>query len=160
MSFVPHQLLDLHLFGKHQLAAVLATCVDFGTMIALVELAHLSPPVATIVGAVCGGTTNFAVGRTWAFRDRHTGSLGSQMARYAGVSAGGALLNAALLAGLLAIVPILPYILGRFFVSALVSVSYTYPLHTRFVFRARDLEPAPPAPPAQSALGERTQHHA
>ena len=131
-------LFDLHLFGKHQTAAFLATVVDFGVMIGLVQLAHLSPPVATVISAVCGGVTNFAIGRAWAFRHRHSGSLGGQMARYAAVSFGGALLNAALLAGMLAFLPVLPYVAGRIVVSILVSVAYTYPMHARVVFRALD----------------------
>ncbi|MDB4946086.1 MAG: hypothetical protein JWP97_5620 [Labilithrix sp.] len=134
------RLFDLTLFGKHQTAALLATLVDFGVMIGLVELAHLSPPVATVAGAVVGGISNFAIGRAWAFRDRHTGSLGEQMVRYAGVSFGGALLNAALLGVLLALLPVVPYVAGRVVVSILVSVAYTYPTHTRFVFRTRGLE--------------------
>lgn len=129
-------LFDLHLFGKHQTAAFLATAVDFGVMIALVQLAHLSPPVATVLSAICGGITNFSIGRAWAFRHRHNGTLSGQMGRYAAVSLGGALLNAALLAGLLALLPILPYLAGRVVVSILVSVAYTYPMHAHVVFRA------------------------
>lgn len=126
----------LRLFGKHQLAALVATGIDFGTMIALVELAHVAPPLATVGGAVCGGMTNFAIGRSWAFRGVHTGSLPGQAARYAAVSLGGALLNGALVAVVLAAVA-LPYVLARLIVAALVSVTYTFPLHTRVVFRAR-----------------------
>jgi putative flippase GtrA len=126
----------LRLFGKHQVAALAATGVDFGMMILLVELAHVAPPLATVGGAFCGGVTNFAIGRTWAFRDVHTGSLPGQAARYAAVSIGGALLNGALVALVLSAVAV-PYVAARILVAALVSVAYTFPLHTRVVFRAR-----------------------
>lgn len=126
----------VRLFGKHQVAALLATAVDFGTMIALVELAHVAPPLATVGGAVLGGVSNFAIGRTWAFRGVHTGSLHGQAARYAAVSFGGALLNGALVALVLAAAAV-PYVAARMLVAALVSVAYTFPLHTRVVFRAR-----------------------
>lgn len=127
----------LRLFGKHQVAALAATAVDFGTMVLLVELAHVAPPLATVGGAFCGGVTNFAIGRTWAFRDVYTGSLPGQAARYAAVSIGGALLNGALVALVLGALPAVPYVAARILVAALVSVAYTFPLHTRVVFRAR-----------------------
>jgi putative flippase GtrA len=128
----------LRLFGKHQVAALVATGIDFSAMIVLVEVAHLAPPLATIGGAICGGVTNFAIGRTWAFRDVHTGSLQGQAARYAAVSFGGALLNGALVALLLEAAA-LPYVVARLLVAAFVSIAYTFPLHTRVVFRARAL---------------------
>ncbi|MDB5221281.1 MAG: hypothetical protein JWO86_9208 [Myxococcaceae bacterium] len=126
----------LRLFGKHQVAALAATGVDFSMMILLVELGHVPPPLATVGGAFCGGVTNFAIGRIWAFRDVHTGSLHGQAARYAAVSIGGALLNGALVGLVLAALP-LPYVVARMLVAVLVSVAYTFPLHTRVVFRAR-----------------------
>lgn len=132
----PSRLLDVRQIGKHQLAAFLATAVDFSVMVALVELAALAPPRATFVAAFCGGVTNFTLGRTWAFREVHTGSVTGQAARYAVVSIGGALLNAGALAAMLA-VWVVPYLLGRLAISYVVSLAYTYPLHTRVVFRAR-----------------------
>ncbi|MDB4935682.1 MAG: hypothetical protein JWP87_2654 [Labilithrix sp.] len=128
------RLYHLHLFGKHQLAALIATGVDFAVMIALVELAALPPPLATVIAAICGGVTNFTLARTWAFRSVHTGTLSGQAMRYAVVSFGGALLNGALVALVLAAAAV-PYVLARIVVSAAVSVAYTFPMHTRIVFR-------------------------
>lgn len=122
---------DLGLLGRHQAAAFVATAVDFAAMIALVEAAGLAPPLATIFSAILGGITNFAVSRTWAFRGRHAGAVHGQAARYAVVSLGGALLNGALVA----LAWFVPYVIARAFVSIAVSILYTYPLHTRFVFR-------------------------
>lgn len=155
MPNVPARLLDVRLLGKHQLAALAATAVDFSVMIALVELAGLSPPLATIAAAASGGVTNFSIGRTWAFRGVHTGSMGGQAARYAVVSLGGALLNAGVLAAMLA-VAVIPYVLARLVVSYSVSLAYTYPMHTRVVFRAQAAAPAPAEPalvedPAEAA---------
>jgi len=141
MSTPRHRLLDARLLGRHQLAALLATGDDFGVMIALVELARLPPPIATVLAAICGGLANFALGRTWAFREVHTGSLGGQASRYAVASLGGALLNGALVAALLAAAA-LPYVIARVLVSAAVSLAYTYPMHARFVFRAAARTPA------------------
>lgn len=127
-------LLDAQLLGRHQLAAVIATVVDFSMMIGLVQLASLAPPVATIFSAASGGIVNFTVSRAWAYRRRHRGTTSSQALRYGVVSFGGALLNAALLALALVVVDV-SYPVARAVVAVAVSVLYTYPLHTRLVFR-------------------------
>lgn len=123
--------IDLALLGRHQVAAFAATVVDFSAMIALVELLGVAPPLATIISAILGGVSNFTLSRTWAYRDRHEGEVQGQASRYAVVSLGGALLNGALVGVLFSV----PYVIARVIVSAAVSLLYTYPLHTRFVFR-------------------------
>lgn len=131
------RLVDPRLLGRHQGAALVATGADFATMIALVEATGMPPAIATVLGAIVGGVTNFLVTRSWAFSERHSGSVVSQAGRYAVVSAGGAMLNAALVQLALASVP-MSYVVARVMGSALVSVLYTYPLHTRVVFRVRE----------------------
>lgn len=131
------RLFDPRLLGRHQGAALVATCADFATMIALVEATGMPPAIATVLGAIVGGITNFLVTRSWAFSERHSGSVVSQAGRYAVVSAGGAMLNAALVQVALATVP-MSYVIARIMGSALVSILYTYPLHTRVVFRVRE----------------------
>lgn len=122
---------DLALLGRHQIAAFAATVVDFTAMIAFVELFGTRPPLATILSAILGGVSNFALSRAWAFRGRHDGAAHGQAFRYGVVSLGGALLNGALVA----IFAFVPYVLARVVASLVVSLLYTYPLHTRFVFR-------------------------
>jgi putative flippase GtrA len=124
----------LDLLGRHQVAALIGTSADFTAMIALVELARLAPPGATVMSALVGGLVNFSVSRAWAFRKRHRGTVASQAARYAMVSLGGALLNGLLLAAVLAAASF-PYVFARVGVAVSLSVLYTYPLHTRVVFR-------------------------
>lgn len=145
---------DLRLLGRHQIAAFVGTSADFGAMIALVELAHLAPETATVLSAITGGIVNFSLSRGWAFRGRHAGSTTGQAGRYALVSFGGALLNALLLGivlrGLHLVALDVPYPFARAIVSVAVSLLYTYPLHTRVVFRvagapdARDTRDAGP----------------
>jgi putative flippase GtrA len=130
-------LADARLLGRHQIAAALATAVDFALMIALVELAGASPGPATVASATAGGVTNFALARAWAFRARHTGSTVSQATRYAAVSLGGALLNGALLS-IAVWASDMPYVLARVAIAITVSLAYTYPLHTRVVFRVEE----------------------
>jgi putative flippase GtrA len=127
-------LFDGRLVARHQIAAAIGTGADFSTMVLLVELGIVSPPIAAVLSSLVGGIVNFGLSRVWAFRGRHGGSVGSQALRYATVSTGGAFLNGALLALVLRGIDI-PYPLGRAFVSLAVGLLYTYPLHTRFVFR-------------------------
>ncbi len=122
------------LLVRHQVAAAVGTAADFGAMIAGVQLLHLSPPIATLISAMVGGIVNFGASRLWAFDRTHSGSLGSQAWRYAIAMIGGAALNALVLAGILAVVSI-PYPFARAFVAVVVSLLYTYPVHTRLVFR-------------------------
>jgi putative flippase GtrA len=122
------------LLGRHQAAAAAATAVDFAVMIALVEVAGAPPPLATVLSAITGALANFTLSRVWAFRGRHSGGVFSQARRYAAVAIGGALLNALLLAIAIRLVAF-PYVILRGAVAIAVSVFYTYPLHTRVVFR-------------------------
>ncbi|MBX3227707.1 MAG: GtrA family protein [Labilithrix sp.] len=124
------------MLGRHQAAALAATAVDFLVMIACVEGLRVAAPTAAFGGALAGGAFNFLLSRTWAFARRHGGSFGSQARRYALVCAGGAIVNAALMALVLRAAAI-PYPLARVFAAVAASVFYTYPLHTRFVFRVR-----------------------
>lgn len=124
------------LLVRHQIAAAVGTAADFGAMIAGVQLLHLSPPIATLISAMVGGVVNFGVSRLWAFDRTHSGSLGSQAWRYALAMLGGAALNAAVLYAMLAVVAI-PYPFARAFVAVAVSLLYTYPVHTRLVFRVK-----------------------
>lgn len=127
-------LLDGRLVARHQIAAAIGTGADFSTMILLVELLFFPPPVAAVFSALVGGVVNFGLSRVWAFRQRHGGTLGSQALRYAVVSSCGALLNGVFLALVLRVVDV-PYPLARAAVAIAIGLLYTYPLHTRLVFR-------------------------
>jgi putative flippase GtrA len=120
-------------FVRHQAASVVATVVDFGTMVALVELARLDPAVATLVGATFGAVVNFTMNRHVTF-ERAGDTLGPQAARYAVVSAASAGLNA-LLEYFGTHVVAAPYLAVRIVVAVAVSVLWNYPMHRSFVFR-------------------------
>ncbi|MFO0672917.1 MAG: GtrA family protein [Polyangiaceae bacterium] len=132
-------------FLRHQAASVVATAVDFGTMIALVELLALRPDVATLIGASAGAVTNFTVGRTWAFKASDA-PIGAQAARYALVSALSAVWNALgehVLARRLGA----PYVLARVVVALVVSVAWNFPAHRHFVFKKPRAVPPALSPP-------------
>ncbi|WP_394822568.1 GtrA family protein [Pendulispora albinea] len=124
----------LHLLGRHQMASIVATAIDFGTMTVLVELGVLSPAIATLVGAAFGAVVNFLLGRR-IFRATG-GSAAPQAVRYALVSSASAGFNS-LGVFVLHHQAGLQYLLARVAVSILVSILWNFPLHRHFVFRDR-----------------------
>lgn len=129
------------LFVRHQAASIVATFVDFSTMIAWVELAGVSPHVATGLGASAGAVTNFSVNRAWTFlgHGARDSAPAGQMIRYALVSGASLLLNSA--GEWLLVRAGAPYVLARVVVAIFVSVFWNYPLHKRFVFASRPVSP-------------------
>jgi putative flippase GtrA len=132
------------MLGRHQIASILSTAVDFGTMTLVVELAGASAVVGTLLGASLGALTNFQLGRHWTFGATQSPVAG-QALRYALVSGGSAGLNALGEHGLHDRLG-LNYLLARVLVAVLVSLLWNFPLQKRFVFR----QAAAPAPRAAS----------
>lgn len=128
----------LTLIGRHQLASVVCTGVDFGVMVLAVESVGLRPFLATLLGALCGGITNFHLGRRWIF-EAHEDAAGPQAIRYALVSGASAGLNAL---GEYVAHDVLgvQYVGARAIVAVLVSLFWNFPMQRHFVFRraARD----------------------
>src|SRR5271156_2479783 len=79
-------------FSRSQVAASLATFVDFGLVFGLVEIFHVWYVVATATGAFAGAVTNFLLNRHWSFRATNRGWEG-QAFKYALVSGGSLALN-------------------------------------------------------------------
>jgi putative flippase GtrA len=123
----------LALLGRHQIASILSTAVDFGVMVLVVELLGRSAVVGTLAGATCGALTNFQLGRHWIFEARHEGAA-PQALRYAVVSGGSAALNALgeyLAHDVLGIY----YLAARALVAVAVSFAWNFPMQRYFVFR-------------------------
>jgi putative flippase GtrA len=127
-------------FGRHQVGALLATGIDFGTMSALVSLFGLPAPLATAIGAALGGVSNFLLGRHWIF-SADDGHAGDQAWRYVLVSATSLGLNAGgeyVLHDRLGI----QYLLARVIVASIVSVGWNYPVQRSFVYRRSTVAPS------------------
>ncbi|MBK7397523.1 MAG: GtrA family protein [Myxococcales bacterium] len=120
------------LLGKHQVSALVATGVDFGVMIALVELLRLSPVLATVLGALSGAVTNFTLGRSWTFAAKEGAPAGQAM-RYLVVSAASLGWNA--LGVHVGVKLGVPYVAARVVVAILISFLWNFPLHRYFVFK-------------------------
>jgi putative flippase GtrA len=117
---------------RHNIVSVVATGVDFATMIGLVELLRFSPVMATVVGAAAGGVTSFTLGRHFTYRSQ-TDSVSSQMLRYGLVSGASLGLNA-LGEHLILLLLASHYVLGRILVATTVNNAWNYPMQRGFVF--------------------------
>jgi putative flippase GtrA len=126
----------LALLGRHQIASIVTTAVDFLTMTLAVELLRLSPVAGTVAGATVGAVTNFQLGRHWIYEARAHDTAATQGARYVIVSGASCALNALgeyVLCNLLG----LYYLAARVIVAVTVSLCWNFPMHRYFVFKRR-----------------------
>nr|WP_262906097.1 GtrA family protein [Hymenobacter terricola] len=116
-----------------QAASAAGTAVDFLVTIACVEVLHSWYVLATVLGNVAGGLTNFYLNRHLVFRATQQRAP-VQGARYLVVWLGGMLLNAT---GIYLVTHFLHanYLLSKTLVSLLVGLGFTYSLQVHFVFK-------------------------
>jgi len=132
-------------FGRHQLGAIVATVIDFGTMSVLVSGFGLFAPLATAIGAALGGLSNFLLGRHWIFSASEE-RVADQAWRYALVSGVSLGLNAGgeyVLHDRLGI----QYLLARVIIALVVSVGWNFPVQRSFVYARRTTNPRREQPP-------------
>ncbi len=116
---------------RSALTGAVATGIDFAIVDGLVRGAAMFPGLATLFGAAVGAVVNYMMNRLWAFRSR--AHPGSEIVRYALVSAGAAVLNAGLVS--LLVTAQVPYRPAWIVVRAAVFVGFTFLLLRGFVFR-------------------------
>lgn len=119
--------------ARHHASSGVATGVDFGVMIALVELLHLPPVFGTAVGSTAGAVTNFWMGRHWTYH-ADGDAVGRQLIRYVIVaicSLGWNTLGEYIFVNRLGV----HYVLGRVITAVIVSNVWNYPMQRFFVFR-------------------------
>lgn len=121
-------------FARHQAGSIIASVVDFSTMIAGVRELDLHPAVATAAGAAMGALVNFLLGRYWIFPAGRATAGGSAV-RYAIVSAVSLGLNTVGEYVLVSFVHI-QYVIARVLVAIAVSIAWNFPLHRGFVYRS------------------------
>jgi putative flippase GtrA len=117
------------------MSSVLATIVDFGVMVTVVEALHVSAVKATMAGAACGAFTNFMMARHFTYRVGGTAAH-TQLLRFLLVAATSLALNATgehLLHNVLH----LQYVVARVIVAIVVSNAWNYPMQRFFVFSER-----------------------
>jgi putative flippase GtrA len=104
-------------------------------MFAAVKLIHLTPVVATVIGASGGAITNFGVNRSFTYRAGQGRATG-QLWKFVVVSAASLGLNALgeyTFFGLLG----LQFMLARVITAIIVSNGWNYPMLRFFVFSRR-----------------------
>jgi putative flippase GtrA len=119
--------------GRAQVAAIIATAVDFGTLFFATERLHIWYVLSTGLGALLGAGTNFLLNRFWSFEATHV-TWGPQARRYILVSAGSLGLN---MLGVYAFTAGtgLKYGISKLITAALVGLLFNFPLHRRYVFK-------------------------
>lgn len=121
------------LFVGAQLAALIATGVDFIALLFFKEVIGLWYVTATALGAFMGACTNFLLGRYWVFTATES-KVHHQAFRYILVSAGSLLLNTG---GVYIVTEYggINYFYSRVIVAILVAISYNFILQKNFVFK-------------------------
>ena len=112
---------------------LVATAVDLGALLLLVQACGLDPRVANVPALLLGVVAQFLGNKLVAFRDRSP-DVGRQGARFLLVEAGALLLNAAAFHLLVTLTP-LPYPAARVLGQSLIYFGYSFPLWGR-IFQA------------------------
>mgnify|MGYP003951118347 CR=1 FL=1 len=120
-------------FKRSQVASVLATAVDFLTLVVLVEVIGVWYVFSTAAGAFLGAVTHFTLGRHWSFKATDKGVQG-QMLRYGVVALGSLLLNTY---GVYLLTDFIgfQYMVSKVITALSVGCFFNFPLHRHVVFR-------------------------
>jgi len=122
-----------HSFTKSQIAAFIATAVDFTCLILLVEGLAVWYVTATALAALAGAITNFLLGRHWSFlaTDEH---WKHQALRYVWVAVGSLLLNTYCVYLFTEILEF-QYLISKCVAAVIIGIAFNYPLHKYYVFK-------------------------
>ncbi|MCB9334580.1 MAG: GtrA family protein [Flavobacteriales bacterium] len=120
-------------FFQYSAAAIIATMVDFFTLIVLTEFFDVWYVASTAIGALFGAMTNFLVCRYWAFANS-SNNLSNQIFKYILVSTGSMCLNT-LFVFLLTDLTNINYAISKTITAILVAVFYNFTLQKYFVFK-------------------------
>ena len=120
-------------FLKANAASLIASAVDYFITIFLVNFFKIDVVLASMTGTICGGITNFLIGKLWVFT-AGSSTTAKQALRYLLVWCGNLVLNTS---GVYVCTKLigLHYVFSKVLVSLLVAFGYNYPLQKRFVFK-------------------------
>lgn len=120
-------------FIRYNISAIIATGVDFLTLIALTELLDLYYVISTVAGAAFGATVAFVLNRNWSFESKNEQKR-VQSLKYVLVALGSLALNTF---GVFALTEWMgvQYVISKTIAAVIVAVSYNYLLSKYFVFR-------------------------
>lgn len=120
-------------FIKAQAASFFASMVDYFITIFTKEVFGFWYVVATALGTLLGGITNFSLGRRWVFKKREKPRQ-QQMVKYLIVWIG-YLFLATSGVYLMTHYTGINYIYSKVSVTLFLAIAYNYPLQKKFVFR-------------------------
>jgi putative flippase GtrA len=123
----------MFIFFKAQAASIMATAVDFLITIVLVKFFGCWYVIGSAAGTIAGGITHFSMSRHWVF-SAADGKIHSQAVKYFLVWGVYLLLSTAFVF-LITNYAGINYIISKMLVSVLLSISYNYFLHKKFVFK-------------------------
>jgi putative flippase GtrA len=119
-------------FIKSQASSIISTVFDFLTTIVCKELFYFAIVLASLLGTLVGGITNFALGRNWVFNKREK-KMPMQVVKYILIWNGNLLLTT--LGVFVATKYIgLNYIVAKIMVAVIMGTTYNYLLQKKFVF--------------------------
>ena len=120
-------------FLKAQASSLISSAVDFLITVMLKELFGVWYLAAAVIGIICGGITNFLLGRIWVFSSEDK-AVGPQAFKYSVVWGGNFLLN---VGGVYLFTDIfgIKYWISKVTVSLIVGIGYNYVLQKFFVFK-------------------------
>ena len=113
-------------------SGLVATGLDVGSLILLIELLGVHVTLAAFLAATAGGVSNFLVNKYWAFKDGAPLEI-RQITLYAMVS----LVTATFVAAAVHVLAVLlgvPYLAAKAIAAALIFLVWTYPAQARLVF--------------------------
>ena len=120
-------------FLRYNVAAIIATAVDFVILIALTEIFQLWYFLSAIIGAIAGGIVAFMFSRNWVFKKRD-GKITTQALKYILVWGTSIFLNTY---GLYLFVEYLDfhYIVSKVIVAIIVGIGFNFFMHKYFIFK-------------------------
>ena len=119
-------------FLKAQASSTLSTLFDFLTTIVCKEFFYFWYVIASLLGTLVGGITNFTLGRVWVFNGKDK-RMPVQVIKYLLIWNGNLLLSTL---GVFIITHYLGlnYIISKIIVAVIMGVTYNYMLQKKFVF--------------------------
>jgi putative flippase GtrA len=119
-------------FIKAQASSIISTFFDLVTTVVCKEFFYFWYVIASLIGTLVGGTTNFALGRGWVF-NRKEKKIPKQAVKYFIIWNGNLLLSTL---GVFVVTHYigLSYFYSKLIVSVIVGVGYNYLLQKKFVF--------------------------
>jgi putative flippase GtrA len=119
-------------FIKAQASSIISTFFDLVTTVVCKEFFYFWYVIASLIGTLVGGSTNFALGRTWVF-NRKEKKIPVQAVKYFVIWNGNLVLSTL---GVFIVTHYigLSYFYSKLIVSVVVGVGYNYLLQKKFVF--------------------------